>query len=113
MIFQLSRCFEVCVFLLSAIPSHPAEDLRPFTTVLERQLEGETQGRGGEPQPPGCGKACTAALRTGREEVTLRDRVVNPVTCAVGPDQTSPTGWCLGTCWVSAAGGDEAPGAGG
>ena len=39
--------------------------------------------------------------------------VVIPVTCVVGLDHTSPTGWCLGTCWVSAAGRDEAPGAGG
>ena len=39
--------------------------------------------------------------------------VVIPVTCVVGLDHTSPTGWCLGTCWVSAAGRDEALGAGG
>ena len=28
---------------------------------------------------------------------------VIPVTCVVGPDHTSPTGCCLGMCWVSAA----------
>lgn len=38
---------------------------------------------------------------------------VIPVTCVVGPDHTSPTGCCLGMCWVSAAGRDEAPGASG
>lgn len=38
---------------------------------------------------------------------------VIPVTCVVGPDHTSPTGCCLGVCWVSAAGRDEAPGASG
>lgn len=65
------------------------------------------------PQLPGCGKALTAALKAGREVATLRDRCGRSVTCAIGPDQTSPTGWCLGTFWVSAAGGDGAPGAGG